>query len=116
MIVGLGVDVVELERFVRHLASTPGLRERLFTEAERELAPASLAARFAAKEATIKALGGPVGTWHDVWVERAESGAPLLQFSGAVLQRVADLGASRRHLSLSHDGAVAIATVILESE
>ena len=57
MIVGIGVDVVDLARFERALSRTPGLRERLFAEAERELPLRSLAGRFAAKEALMKALG-----------------------------------------------------------
>lgn len=114
MILGVGVDVVELARFASRLDDTPSLRERLFTEAERDLPVRSLAARFAAKEATIKAFGGPVGQWHDIWVERAESGQPLLRFGGAVAERAAALGVSRQLVSLSHDGPVAIATVILE--
>ncbi|HET8982059.1 MAG TPA: holo-ACP synthase, partial [Pedococcus sp.] len=66
MIIGVGIDVVDVERFGQTLERTPTLRERLFTEAERELVLNSLAARFAAKEALAKALGAPVGLhWHD---------------------------------------------------
>ena len=61
MIVGVGIDVVDIDRFARILARRPGLRDRLFTDAERGLPVASLAARFAAKEALAKALGAPVG-------------------------------------------------------
>lgn len=116
MIVGIGVDVVDLERFRQQLESTPALRDRLFVVAERDEALASLAARFAAKEAVIKALGGPVGGWHDVWVERAESGQPQLCFAGAVAQRIAERGVTSSHLSLSHDGGVATAFVVLEAQ
>ena len=66
MIVGLGIDVVGVERFGRTLERTPALRTRLFTAAERDLPLESLAARFAAKEAVAKALGAPMGMrWHD---------------------------------------------------
>lgn len=115
MIVGVGIDVVDLDRFERTLERTPSLRERLFTSAERDLPVASLAARFAAKEATIKAFGGPVGTWHDAWIERSESGQPILQFAGEVAAHADSLGVVNRQVSLSHDGGVATAVVILES-
>ncbi len=65
MIVGVGIDVVDVERFTRQLERVPALRDRLFTEAEKHLAPASLAARFAAKEAAAKALGAPGGAGLD---------------------------------------------------
>ncbi len=116
MIVGVGVDLVDIDRFSRHLTATPQLNQRLFAPGERELPLASLAARFAAKEATIKALGGPIGTWHEVWVERTDSGAPVLRLEGEVAERARALGVSRQHVSLSHDGAFATATVILEAE
>lgn len=114
MILGFGVDIVDVARFGEHLDATPGLRERLFTAAERNLELASLAARFAAKEATIKAFGGPIGSWHDVWVDTVASGQPVLQFDGDVLAAAATRGVTSQHVSLSHDGGVAIATVILE--
>ena len=66
MIIGVGIDVVDIERFGETLARTPALRQRLFTETERGLGLASLAARFAAKEALAKSLGAPVGLrWFD---------------------------------------------------
>ena len=58
-VIGVGIDVVDIERFGLSLSRTPGLSERLFTPLERERALASLAARFAAKEALAKALGAP---------------------------------------------------------
>ena len=115
MIVGIGVDVVDVERFARQLERTPSLRDRLFTDAERDLPLASLAARFAAKEAVIKAFGGPVGSWHDVWVHRLEHGQPELRFAGAVAELAQARDVRRSHLSLSHDGPVAVAMVVLES-
>ncbi len=69
MIIGVGIDVVDIERFGQTLDRTPALRERLFTPAEASRPPASLAARFAAKEALAKALDAPAGlAWHDAEV------------------------------------------------
>ena len=92
--IGIGVDVVEIERFRRSLARTPSMRDRLFTAVELAyVAPKSdpvpsLAARFAAREAVMKSLGLGLGAFgfHDVWVERAESGAPSLAFAGKALE------------------------------
>ena len=114
MIVGLGIDVVDVERFSRTCETTIGLTERLFTELERTLPIQSRAARFAAKEAVIKAMGGPAGSWHDIEVRRTEGAAPEISFSGGVAARLAEMGADRAHVSLSHDGGVATAIVILE--
>ena len=76
MIVGIGVDLVDIPRFERSLQRTPRLIERLFSAAERELRPHSLAARYAAKEALIKALGGSDGVhWTDIEIA---SGSPRL--------------------------------------
>jgi phosphopantetheine--protein transferase-like protein len=115
-IVGLGIDVVDLERFVAALVRTPGLRERLFTPAEAALHPASLAARFAAKEAVAKALGAPGGlAWHDAEVVTEDSGQPRLLLRGTVEARARELGATSVHLSLSHDAGIASAVVVLEA-
>ena len=83
---GIGLDVVEIERFRTSLTRTPSMRERLFTAGELEYADRkadpvpSLAARFAAREAVMKALGLGLGAFgfHDVWVEVEESGQPRL--------------------------------------
>ena len=78
-IVGVGIDVVDISRFVDSLRRAPGLAERLFTPAEAARPPASLAARFAAKEALAKALGAPGDlAWHDAEVVSESSGRPLL--------------------------------------
>ncbi|HEX5533771.1 MAG TPA: holo-ACP synthase [Actinomycetales bacterium] len=115
MIVGVGIDVVDIERFTRTLARTPRLVERLFTEAERGLAPASMAARFAAKEAAAKALGAPVGLrWLDATVHRGDDGRPHLAITGTVAARAAELGIDTFHLSLSHDAGIASAVVVAE--
>jgi holo-[acyl-carrier protein] synthase len=120
VIIGIGVDVVDLERFGRVLDRTPALRTRLFTPAEllRDGEPrplASLAARFAAKESLIKAFGTSAGlSWQELEVVADDQRAPsLILHDGA--KRVADArGVRAVHLSLSHDGPVATAFVIIE--
>ena len=115
-VIGLGIDVVDIERFIESLERTTGLRERLFTPAEGALQPASLAARFAAKEAMAKALGAPGGlAWHDAEVFSEPSGRPYFELRASVLSRANDLGVGSVHLSLSHDAGIASAVVVLES-
>lgn len=115
MIIGIGVDTVDIERFARQLERTPGLRERIFAEAERELPIRSLAARFAAKEALVKALGGARGLgWHDLEVVRGEDRAPSFVRTPGLARELAPHGEWRAHLSLTHDGGLATAFVILE--
>ena len=115
MIVGVGIDVVDLERFARSLERTPGLAVRLFTETERGLHPRSLAARFAAKEALAKALGAPGGLeWTDAEVRKDPAGRPSLHVQGTVAAVAERLGVTSWHISLSHDGGVAVAVVIAE--
>jgi holo-[acyl-carrier protein] synthase len=115
MIVGVGIDVVDIARFATTLERTPGLRDRLFTAEERDLPMASLAARFAAKEALAKALGAPAGlSWQHASVRSAASGRPALLLSGTVAARAAELGVASAHLSLSHDAGIASAIVVLE--
>ncbi|MEO3936216.1 holo-ACP synthase [Dermatophilaceae bacterium Soc4.6] len=116
MIVGLGIDVVDIERFGATLARTPALRERLFTPDERSLGLASLAARFAAKEALAKSLGAPAGlSWLDAEVEKDADGKPSLLVRGSVAARAQQLGVAHFHLSLSHDAGIASAVVVAES-
>lgn len=115
MIVGVGIDVVDVARFLATLEKTPRLAERLFTEAERDLPPASLAARFAAKEAIAKALGAPGGMrWHDASVGRVVGGPPTVDLTGTVLARARALGIDRWHLSISHDAGIASAFAVAE--
>ena len=115
MIVGVGIDVVDIARFAETLARTPALRERLFTTDERGLGIASLAARFAAKEALAKSLGAPAGLqWTDACVVTNDEGRPYLEIGGSVQSRANDLGVDRFHVSLSHDAGVASAVVIAE--
>ncbi|MGM0384587.1 MAG: holo-ACP synthase [Actinomycetota bacterium] len=115
MVRGIGVDIAEIDRFAAALERVPRLRERLFTPAERDLPPRSLAARFAAKEAVAKALGSPGGmSWQDCEVVTEPSGEPQLRVTGTVARVAADRGITTWHLSLSHDGANAIAMVVAE--
>lgn len=116
MIVGVGIDVCDISRFGESLERTPGLRERLFTPVEATRPLASLAARFAAKEALAKALGAPVGmSWQDAEVVNESSGRPLLSMRGSVLARAEVLGVTSVHVSLSHDAGIASAVVVLEA-
>ncbi len=116
MIVGVGIDVVDVARFGQSLERTPRLLQRLFTDAERSLPLASLAARFAAKEALAKALGAPVGMhWTDATVVKNGTGQPELEVSGTVAARAAELSVTRLHLSMSHDAGIASAVVVAET-
>jgi holo-[acyl-carrier protein] synthase len=115
VIIGVGIDVVDIGRFEESLQRTPAMRERLFTEAERVRPPASLAARFAAKEALAKALGAPTGmAWLDAEIVNETSGKPQLEIRGSVRARADQLGARTIHVSLSHDAGIASAVVVLE--
>ena len=115
MIVGVGIDVVDIARFEATLERTPALRERLFTPEERGHGIASLAARFAAKEALAKSLGAPGGMeWTDARVVTNGDGRPSLEIGGTVLARANDLGVDSFHLSLSHDAGIASAVVVAE--
>jgi holo-[acyl-carrier protein] synthase len=116
-VVGVGIDVVDVARFARSLSRTPRLAERVLTEAERAVGrPERLAARFAAKEALAKALGAPPGlSWHDAEVLRTDGGEPRLELRGTVEAAARRRGARSWHLSMSHDGGIATAVVLLES-
>jgi holo-[acyl-carrier protein] synthase len=122
VIVGVGIDVVPVARFAAALRRTPGLADRLFTAAEQlthsgaPRSPNSLAARFAAKEALAKALGAPGGMqWTDAEVRTDAAGRPSIVVLGTVAAVAESLGVTHWHLSLSHDGGVAAATVIAEA-
>ncbi|HEY0642820.1 MAG TPA: holo-ACP synthase [Nocardioides sp.] len=114
-IIGVGIDVVDIDRFMQSLERTPALRGRLFTDAEATRPPASLAARFAAKEAMAKALGAPTGMgWHDAEIVSEETGRPRFEIRGTVAARAESLGVEHVHVSLSHDAGIASAVVVLE--
>lgn len=116
MIVGVGIDVVQIKRFAESLERTPGVAVRVLTDVERRRSVASQAARFAAKEALAKALGAPSDLqWHDAEVISGDDGKPSLHVRGSVAARCAELGVDQVHVSLSHDAGVASAVVILES-
>lgn len=120
--IGIGVDVVEIERFRKSLARTPTMRERLFTPVELDYVSTmsdpvpSLAVRFAAREAVMKSLGLGLGAFgfHDVWVERAPSGAPSLGVTGRARELADVAGVVRWHVSLTHSDLVAVAYVVAE--
>lgn len=121
MIIGIGVDIVDLARFERATTRTPALLPRLFAESERlvegrHLPLRSLAGRFAAKEALMKALGDSTGVrWHDMRVVGGIDRKPTFELSGSAATIADRLEVGTVHLSLSHDAGVAIAYVIVES-
>jgi holo-[acyl-carrier protein] synthase len=124
MILSIGIDIVEVYRIRTVLARTPRFAERVFTADERTFcagkgvaAEQSYAARFAAKEAFLKALKtgwrGKI-TWHDIEVANDNGGAPELRIHGEAEKLLKECGATRVHLSISHTTEHAIAEVILE--
>jgi holo-[acyl-carrier protein] synthase len=124
VIVSIGIDIIEVARIREVLLRTPRFRERVFTPAEQDYcdsrgvaAAQHYAARFAAKEAALKALQtgwrGGIG-WQDVEIAARESGAPYLIFTGEVLTIFEKFGATATHLSMSHTSEHAIAQVVLE--
>ena len=121
MIVGIGVDVVDLARFERALIRTPTLKDRLFAESEqvkdgKDLPLRSLAGRFAAKEALIKALGDSAGVqWHDMRIVSDPLGNPSIDLQHSTRAIAEARGITAIHLSMSHDAGIAIAYVIAES-
>jgi holo-[acyl-carrier protein] synthase len=124
VIVSIGIDIVEVYRIRQTIERTPRFVERVFTERERAycdgkgvVAAQHYAARFAAKEAALKALRtgwrGKIG-WQDIEIYGDENGAPFLEIRGGAKQIFDALGARRTHLSLSHTTEHAIAQVIFE--
>ena len=112
MIDGIGIDVVDIARFLESLERTSGLREKLFTESERTQSTQSLAARFDAKEALYKALSPNHGLpWHDAEVINQPNGKPDFLFRGEIADLV---DGATVHLSLSHDAGIASAMVVVE--
>ena len=117
MIIGTGIDLVDIARFERSVTRTPRLLPRLFTDAEQRLRLRSLAARYAAKEALIKALGGSDGVyWTEIEIASEASGRPHFVLSGSTARVIADRGITALHLSLTHDAGLAAAYVIAERE
>ncbi len=125
-VAGLGVDLARIERFRRLISEhKESVIERLFTPDEqayalRKVDPAPfLAARFAAKEAFLKALGLGLRqgvSWREIEVVKDEAGKPMLELQGKTAQIFAERGGGTLHLSLTHDGDYAVASVVLERE
>jgi holo-[acyl-carrier protein] synthase len=124
MIVGSGIDLVEIER-IQHSVERFGARflDRVYTHAEqaycmrKRTSAESLAARFAAKEAAAKALGTGISrgvNWLEIEVIREPGGKPSVQFHGRAAQIAAGLGVMRAALSITHTSAFAMASVVLE--
>jgi holo-[acyl-carrier protein] synthase len=124
VIISIGIDIIEVRRVRDTIARTPRFAERVFTAAERAycesrgaVAAQHYAARFAAKEAALKALqtGWSNGiAWQDIEVTAKESGAPLIVFRGRALELYEQSGATAAHLSIAHTSEHAIAEVVLE--
>ncbi len=116
MIIGIGIDIIEVGRVRRAIERTPRFADRVFTPAEIAYSEGKaskfqhLAARFAAKEAFFKAIGRRAG-WTDVETVNEESGRPYL-----VVRSGEDFGFSRSHVSLTHIGELAVAVVVLEKD
>ena len=117
--IGLGIDAVNVHRFREALNRTPNLRTRIFTDAElasltsRADSAPSLAVRFAAREATMKALGVGLGAFdlHDVSIRNSETGAPELIVTGRALELAQAQGVQSWLVSLSHTDDMAVAVV-----
>lgn len=122
MVVGVGIDLEEVVRIGELLARWgERIEKKLFTDGERAYCNVRgkreqhFAARFAAKEATLKALGVPRGlSWHEMEVVSAGNGAPTLKLSGVAAAEAAKRGVARTHLTLTHAGGLAVAVVVLD--
>lgn len=122
MVLGVGIDVIDIDRMRGLLSRRPQVAERLFSELEQEYSyqhkdPSQrFAVRFAAKEAVMKALQAGFGSidWRDVEVTRDESSAPQVRLSGRAAERAAGKGITSWHISLSHSEASAVAVVIAQ--
>jgi holo-[acyl-carrier protein] synthase len=124
-VIGIGVDAVEIDRVRAALARTPSLLARLFTERERavctsrcgDLRVGGLAARFAAKEAVVKALGGDIRgfAFRDIEVLNDEAGRPVATMTGAAARHASALGVVRMHVSLSTSQQLALANAVAET-
>ena len=118
--IGIGTDLVELERFRTTLERTPGIRDRTFTEAERAYADAKndpterYAARWAAKEAVMKAMGVGLGevTMSDIEVVKADNGAPSIVLHGTAARKAAELGITELKITMTHTESLAQAIAI----
>ena len=114
---GVGIDVVDVDRFRLVLERRPRIVDRLFTDGERRDAhsqPERLAARFAAKEAVLKALGVGAGVtpWRSIEVALSASGAPRVVLHGCASEIADSLGVGHLHLSMTHTDHLAAAFVV----
>lgn len=122
VIIGVGVDTVSLSRFESKLTDTPRLKDRLFLDIEtvddgKAASMQTLAGRFAAKEAVIKALAGDPGLeWHGIEVGKESSGKPVIWLHGSTAKVALQAGVRKLHVSISHDGDSAVAFVVAEGE
>ncbi|SHK35880.1 holo-[acyl-carrier-protein] synthase [Anaerobranca californiensis DSM 14826] len=120
MIIGVGVDIVEITRIAKILAGRGDkFLQRIFTGKELEvmpLKPATVAGRFAAKEAVVKALGVGIGliSWQEIEIIKDKLGKPKVKLTGKALKRAKVLGIAKIHLSISHSKTQAVAYVIGE--
>lgn len=124
MVIGIGIDLIQNERIAASLERfSDRFKARIYTDRETRYCTSRsdpvihFAARFAAKEAAVKALGTGWTKgiyWKDVEVGRLPSGQPRLLLHGGALERATDLGAKRFHLSLTHDQLVSAAIVVIE--
>jgi len=118
-VIGLGIDAVDIQRFERAMTRSPRLAQRVFTDAERDVASrradaaAALAARFAVREATMKALGVGLGAFdfHDVSLDNVPGGKPSLRVTGRAAELARQRGVTTWHVSLSHTEHLAVAVV-----
>ena len=124
MIISIGIDIIEVRRVRETIERTPRFVTRVFTDAEQAYcesrgaaAAQHYAARFAAKEAALKALqtgwSGGIG-WQDIEVSARDSGAPVISFHGRARELYQQTGATAAHLSIAHTTEHAIAEVVLE--
>jgi holo-[acyl-carrier protein] synthase len=119
-VIGIGVDLCEVDRMRTALERTPTLRERMFTDGERAYCDERrdpterYAARFAAKEAVLKAMGLGLGAcgWHDIEVRRAESGAPSVVLHGRARELAEERGIRAWRLTMTHTHRVAEAIAV----
>jgi len=115
--VGIGIDIVDVPRFEKVLARRPKIVDRLFTEGEKldtKLKPQRLAARFAAKEAVMKACGVGVGStgWKTIEVKKMRSGAPMVVLHGTAQDLADRVGIKHMHITLTHTDMTAAAFVV----
>lgn len=119
-VIGIGTDLVELDRFRTTLERTPGIRSRTFTEAEQEYADARhdpterYAVRWAAKEAVMKAMGVGLGevAMSDIEVIKAENGAPSIRLHASAEAKAVELGITEWKITLTHTERVAQAIAV----